>query len=118
MGKKNSSGDEILAHLKYEAWINCANAIVNVSSEIVSKPYVSTEFTSTDSYNISAYSGLAILVDDGEKFSQKYRKKGVEIDFIQEVEDQKKSDQKKLQAGESLSIIFLIGTIVVLAIAL
>ncbi|MEO9802911.1 MAG: hypothetical protein ABJF04_06670 [Reichenbachiella sp.] len=117
-GRKNSNGDEVLDHLKYEAWTNCANAIINITSETVTKPYINTELTLTDSYSVSAFSGLAILVSEDAIFRQEYQNKAVEIDFIQQVESQLKSDKSKHQTGESVGILLLIGAIVLLAITI
>lgn len=116
-GKKNASGDDVLNHLKYEAWSNCANAIINISQESVSKSYLQTDYNLTDTYNVPSYSGLAIQISNVEEFAAKYRSKETPLDFTNKVEKQKKSDASRSEAGNALGILAIVGTVIIVAIA-
>lgn len=73
IGAEGTTDEELLNRLKYQAYLNCANAIINVQLLSMSREtgFVSDPKTKR-SYLAKRYSGLAIRMPDIEYSSGKY----------------------------------------------
>lgn len=72
IGHEHSTNNEIFDYLKYEAWSNCANAVININSsfkERESGTLLSSE-KSKNKYSAKVFNGLAVrIINDTSQVS-------------------------------------------------
>lgn len=65
-GEASASLDEVMYRLKYEAWKNCANGIIQLSN--INKHSYSTTGESVSSTRLKVYQGIAVHIDTDAEF--------------------------------------------------
>ena len=72
-GRQYASDAEILDHLKYQAWQNCANGIIGISENYKerSEGVLFSEETE-EYYSAKVYSGIAVSIEVNDAFVEQY----------------------------------------------
>lgn len=117
-GAKHSSNASVLDHLKYKAWINCANGLINVSAGYRDREQ-GTLFHSDleEIYSSRYYHAIAVQIETDSAFVSKYGL-GMDTGFVKTVETYKEevSKEKSNQfAISTVGIIVLVALVLVLA---
>ena len=60
LGGESASPQEVLDYLKYEAWRNCADAIIGIETNSATRERDTPFLTETQQYRSRVYSGLAV----------------------------------------------------------
>jgi len=117
-GEMGSSNNEILDHLKYEAWKNCANGIIFVRSTETVREYGSLLDTENqDQYIAKKYIGLAVVIKPYEGFAEEHKHKP-DSQFIDRVEKTLDQYAQNEEAEVTITVIAIIGGLVGGAFAL
>jgi len=98
--------------LKYVAWNNCANGIINLREE-----YVSVYNSSTETYeNIKYYKGIAVKIDVNSDYFKKHAQEN-DLSFVGAVEktNERVTESGRTQIGLGLFAV-VIGGIVLLSL--
>lgn len=93
-GKENESTENIINHLKYKAWSNCANGIININKNVSTRKrgdnlmdlidFSEDRARNLDIYDAKFYTGVAVRIKKDTAFLAKY---GNDIDttFVEKV---------------------------------
>ena len=115
-GDEYAGPNEVLNHLKYEAWKSCGNGLINVNSSFKDREqgYL-FDFDSdlTETYSSRYYSAIAVKIDTDSAFLEKYGS-GVDTTFVTTVRKERDESVKQTSNQIALSII----TTVILSIVL
>lgn len=108
----DASNEKVLNHLKYEAWSNCADAIINVKQSYKNRE-TGTLIDSKDSkmnYSSTVFSGLAV------KIKTDTLRMSTDTLFIQKVRNEFAERNKKTSEQITLSILGLLAGVVLLIV--
>ncbi|MEP1033610.1 hypothetical protein [Ekhidna sp.] len=109
---------EVTNELKFKAWENCANGILNVSQGNTIRAS-GTAFVdeSEDLYSSKVLTGVAVRVNLTESFKTEHASKAVSLDFTEEVDQRKTKESKKANTQATVSIIAGVVGLIVIIIA-
>lgn len=93
-GKRFTSDNEVLNHLKYQAWRNCADAIINVSlgSKTREEGMLLITDDEDDDYTSTVFTGLAVKIRKDSTFSHQDYPYATKNNFVQQVKKDIKSE--------------------------
>lgn len=114
-GKKYASDQEVLNHLRYEAWQNCADGIVGIKKVYRGREQ-GTLFNdaSEETYEAPVFTGLAVRIKRDSMFVAKYGHR-TDTTFITQVRKERTKESNKTSNQFTFSIL---GTLAVVIFAL
>ncbi len=107
IGSQYSSNEEIIDHLKYTAWSNCANAIINIKTDFKERESgtLLSDKESIDKYSGKVFNGIAVrILNDTNKTT-------ADTSFVNKV---KNYDQSSSETASNETAISIIGGIAVI----
>ena len=118
-GGEFTSLDEVMNEMKYEAWNNCANAIINVSHSNAIRESGTTFVEESETlYSAKVLTGLAVRIDLTDEFKAAHSSKAVSLDFIEKVDTRRTKETKTANTQVTASIIAgVVGLIVIIVAA-
>ncbi|MEN7550623.1 hypothetical protein AAG747_22075 [Rapidithrix thailandica] len=112
-GDRYAGSTELLNFLKYEAWKNCANGIIHISDNYVSREEgMLFSESSREEYTAKTYNGIAVEITMDSAFLAKY---GNEVDtaFVGYIREELADQEKEYKSDVTISVVgVLIGIIV------
>lgn len=94
-GEQGASNKTLIDHLKNKAWINCANAIINIKSDFkIREQGMLFNEESEEVYHSKYYSAIAVRVDIDDNFLRKYGK-GDSLSFNKRVNEHQEKQSKR-----------------------
>lgn len=110
-----ASSDEAFDELKYQAWKNCANGIINIEQSSTLRETGTTFVDNEEVYSSYVLTGVAVHIDEDDDFMAANEKNRVSLDFVEKVENRKNKELKEANTEGALSVIAIIaGAIAIL----
>lgn len=115
-GAEYSKLTEVMDELKYQAWSNCANGIINVSQSNTFRESGSAFVDGTErTYSSKVFTGIAVSIEVDEAFIEANQSNEVDMNFIPKVEKRQAQATKKANTEMNVSLITgVVGLIVIL----
>lgn len=112
-GDRVASDTEIIDYMKYYAWDNCANALINIEKDYITREltYHYSDHDEQQIHNATLYRGLAVKIDKDATFMKKYGDT-TDLDFVQIVSANLEKDEKSNVAKKAIGSVLLVGLIV------
>ncbi|GAB4249135.1 MAG: hypothetical protein Tsb0034_28500 [Ekhidna sp.] len=118
-GGQFASLSEVMDELKYKAWQNCANGIINVSqASTVRESGVAFVDDTEDLYASKVMTGVAIRIEETEEFIASYENHRSDDAFISSVEKRKAKETKRTGTEVTMNIIVAVVGLIALMVAL
>lgn len=107
-GKRYTSDDEVLNHLKYQAWRNCADAIINISlgSKTREEGMILFSGDDDDDYTSTVFTGLAVRIRKDSSFAYSDYPFATKDHFVQQV---KKDIKSETDQGNFEAVVTVVG---------
>lgn len=104
-GERHATNEEILNHLKYAAWQNCANGLINIKGGYKERDegYLFNEGTK-ETYSSKYYTAIAVKIKIDSAFISEYGEGG-NLGFVKQVEKYKEKQNKKSSNQVAASMI-------------
>lgn len=81
-GKINTDDQEIIDRLKYTAYQNCANAVINIKTETITKNYGGEFRTDARTYTCRIYKGIAVRIESDSLYKSNKFGNSQDLSFI------------------------------------
>lgn len=116
VGNEYSSNEKILDHLKYEAWRNCANAIINIENNFKERTTgLSLNDSSEDVYSVPVFTGIAVKIEKDSAFISSHGN-AIDTSFVAQVRaDHAAKVQQASTQNIAILVIIALGVFVLLA---
>lgn len=110
VGSEYSSDEELLNRLKYQAYLNCANAIIGLKSSYVSRETGFYNDPKTKrSYMAKVYNGLAVQIESDSLYKSFKYGDWRQVDYLSKVQGYVEKEQ------DEFVFKFVLGTMVFIA---
>lgn len=115
-GEKYTTNSKLLNQLKYAAWNNGANAIINIQTGYKDREQgVLFNDERTENYASKYYTGIAVQIQQDSAFWNRYHPE-TDISFIQEVEEYNLAEANKTAGQVLASVVAWIALIVIVVV--
>ena len=115
-GGNTDSKQDVLNRLKYSAWKNCANGIINISNSYSVREEGELFDDDKAYYQSNNYSGIAVQIDIDEDFINKYGN-GINLNFIKENTRLNAKEDSQDDYDASITILGILLCAVLVAVA-
>lgn len=113
-GNDNAYDDKLINHLKYQAWQNCADAIIGIETDYKSRESGQLfDRSNARQYSSKVMSGIAVKVKKDSAFNSKYRVPA-DTSFVDFVKKEQEDNNERFDNQMGLS--FILGILIVFAI--
>ncbi len=110
--------DEVLDELKYLAWNNCANGIINIKRKSSIRETGTTFMDDEETYASKLLTGTAVRIVVDDEFINDQAGNQSSLDFVQNVEARKIQESKQTETEASAGVIALILSVIVAIMAI
>ncbi|MEO9964936.1 MAG: hypothetical protein ABJF11_04055 [Reichenbachiella sp.] len=115
-GKRYTNDQQVLDHLKFQAWKNCADAIINVSiGSTIREQGLLFDVESDDQYASTVFTGLAVRIRKDTTFSHQNYPYTTRDTFVKTVKSELKKESDNSTAEVALSIVGLTALVIFVA---
>lgn len=106
-GHEYSSYEEVLNHLKHEAWKNCANGIIDISKTYKTRESgVALAPDTREMYSSIVYQGMSVRIDLNQNFMSKHHEKTADTaSFMTQIRKEIKKIEQETKAETDATIV-------------
>ena len=110
-GAQYASDEEILNYMKYYAWENCANAVINI--EVDYKTKVENRYEEEkEYYDAKIYRGLAVKIDKETLVGKRYLETS-DLGFVDFVNQDREQNSRVSVAGFVIGLLIVVIAVIV-----